>query len=82
MLWGVIDNIVLPPTREQDKQNQHIFLVVLCPIPWLLIAYTQQLDILRSNQENHEHQKYLRNFVVLQEKSQLDMRNLNLKQKC
>ena len=44
--------------RKEDKQNQNIFLVFQCPIPHLLIAYTQQLGILQSNQENHEHQKY------------------------
>ena len=36
--------------------------------------------ILQSNQENREHEKFFRNAIVLQEKSQSAMRKLNHKQ--
>ena len=33
--------------------------------------------VLQSNWENHEHQRYFWNVIVLQEKSQSGMRKLN-----
>ena len=54
--------------KRKDKQNQHIFLVVQCLIPCLLIAYTQQLDILRSNQENHTPEIFLECYCVTRKK--------------
>ena len=36
---------------------------------------TKTLGLLQSNRENHEHQKYFWNVIVLQEKSQSGVRN-------
>ena len=36
---------------------------------------TKTLGLLQSNLENHEHQKYFWNVIVLQEKSQSGVRN-------
>ena len=38
-----------------------------------------EIAVLQSNQENREHQKYFWNVIVLQEKSQSDVKKLNRK---
>ena len=38
-----------------------------------------EIEVLQSNQENREHQKYFWNVIVLQEKSQSGVKKLNRK---
>ena len=40
----------------------------------------QKQPLLQCDMENHEHLKFLRNVIVLQEKSQSGVRKLNCKQ--
>ena len=68
---------ILKEIENQPRlKNFNLHLILTCDM------YTQAetWGILRSNRENHEHQKYFWNVIVLQEESQSGMRKLNSKQ--
>ena len=49
-------------------------------LAFVIISYAVQAVLLQCDRENRERLKYLRNVIVLQEKSQSGVRKLNRKQ--